>query len=280
MTSAAPFSSFIVYPIFKYIAARVRSSALSVAWGVGGALVALGAMPLAAAPLTLDDAIRLALENNQRIKVSAYTPQIARANVLAAYGQFDPVLSFTRTYREDEVAGSLGPVLRRPLTQSDDYRVALDGQMPWGLSYSLEGTARNPRGTANAFADSYSTFGGLSITQPLLRGFGFGATLAGLRIAKASRGISDWQHRQTVIDTVTNVIFAYNNLQQARDGLSVARLTRDLAAQLVEENEKRNRVGYISDADVTQARARAARSEESILFAERRLRDLQNQLPM
>ena len=231
-----------------------------------------------AAPLTLDDAIRLALQKNPALKVSAFAPQIARANVLTAAGAFDPSLNFQRTYSDSETPGAPTPLLRRPLTQTDDYRLSLDGLTPWGLTYSLGATAENQRGTFNRFTASYATFGGLSVTQPLLRGFGFGATLAGLRIARADRGISDWQHRQTVIDTVTSVVLVYNSLALARENLRIAQLSRDLAAQLVDQNEKRNRIGSLSDADVTQARARAATREESILFTERAAQDTENQL--
>ena len=231
-----------------------------------------------AAPLTLDDAIKLALQNNQRVKVSTLSPQIARANVLTATGAFDPALTFRRTYAESESPGVLAPLAKRSLSQTDDYSLSLDGLLPWGMTYSLGANATNQRGTFNGFADNYATFGGVSVTQPLLRGFGFGVTLSNLRIAKASRGISDWQHRQTVIDIVTNVVFALNNLQQARESLKIAILSRDGAAQLLSDNEKRLAVGGTSEAEVVQARARAASREESILFAERSVRDLENQL--
>jgi outer membrane protein TolC len=226
--------------------------------------------------LTLEEAIRLALLNNQRIKVSEFSPQIARANVLAAYGRFDPAITFNRSYGESETPGLITPPSIRPVTQTDNYSLTLDGVLPWGLAYSVGTTAVNERGTFNAFTDSYSTFGGVTVTQPLLRGFGFGANLADLRIAKANRGISDWQLRQTVIDTVTNVIFTYNNLQEARANVRIARKSRDLAAQLLAENEKRHGVGAISDAEVTQARARVANRDESVLSAERSVHDLEN----
>ena len=228
--------------------------------------------------LTLEDAIRLALANNQRIKVSSYNPQIANANVLAAFGRFDPSFNFARSYGETETPGTITPPGVRPVAKTDDYSLTLDGLMPWGLVYSIGTTAQNQRGTFNGFTDNYATFGGVTVTQPLLRGFGFGANLADLRVAKANRGISTWQHRQTVIDTITNVIFVYNNLQEARDTVRIARLSRDNAAQLLDENEKRHKVGDISDADVTQARARVASREESILLAERSVHDLENQL--
>lgn len=226
----------------------------------------------------MEEAIKLALQNNQRVKVSAFSPQIARANVLAAYGAFDPALTFRRTYSENETPGTVTPLLSRAKAQSDDYSLSLDGLMPWGMTYSLGGTADNNRGTFNSFADNYVTFGGLSVMQPLLRGFGFGATLVNLRVAKASRGISDWQHRQTVIDTVTQVILVYNNLQEAREGLRISVRARELAAQLFTENEKRFAVGATSNAEVTQSGARVANREETILIVQRRVRDIENQL--
>jgi outer membrane protein TolC len=242
-----------------------------------GAFAAAFAARAGAAPLALDDAIRLALARNQSLKVSAFTPDIARANVLAEYGKFDPALTFRRTYSESATPVSRSPLVNQ-LTQEDDYALSLGGLAPWGLSYSLTATATNQRGTFNRFTDNFVTFGGLTVTQPLLRGFGFGATLAGLRIAKADRGIADWQHKDTVINVVTNVTLAYTGLVQARENVRIARMSRDLTAQLVDQNEKRNRVGQISDADVLQARARLATREESVLFAERAAQDAQNQL--
>ncbi|MBI5769706.1 MAG: TolC family protein [Verrucomicrobia bacterium] len=228
-------------------------------------------------PVSLDAAIRLALQRNQDLKVSSFAPDIARANVLAESGRFDPALTFRRTYAESESAVTRSPLVTS-LIKEDDYSLSLGGLAPWGLTYSLTATANNQRGTANRFTDNFVTFGGVSVTQPLLRGFGLGANLASLRIAKADRSISDWQHKATVINVVTNVVVVYNNLVQARENVRIARLSRDLTAQLVDQNEKRNRIGQISDADVLQARARLASREETVLFALRAAEDTQNQL--
>jgi outer membrane protein TolC len=251
----------------------IRRPSLALALGLVGLLVA----PAAAATLTLDDAIRLALQRNQALKVSAFTPDIARANVLAEYGRFDPALTFRRTYSESETPVATTPLVNS-LTQQDDYALSLGGLTPWGLSYSLAATAENQRGTFNRFSDNYVTFGGVSITQPLLRGFGFGANLASLRVAKADRGIADWQHRQTVIDTVTSVALVYTSVLQARENVRIAELSRDLTGQLVRQNVTRNRIGQISDADVLQAQARLAGREETVLIAQRNAADLDNQL--
>ncbi|QYM80670.1 TolC family protein [Horticoccus luteus] len=237
--------------------------------------------PAPAAPagstLTLQQAIAQALRQNRTIKVQAYDPAISRANVLTAYGRFDPALTFRRSYSEDNVPFSANPVVNQ-LTKTDDYSLTLDGLSPIGTQYSLGASAENLRGTFNGFADNYVTFGGLTVTQPLLRGFGFGANLYDLRVARADRGIADWTFRQTVIDTITSVIYAYNNLINAQQQLRVAQRSRELAAQLVGENEKRFQVGSMSASDVTEARARTATREEAVIVAEQGVRDSDNAL--
>jgi outer membrane protein len=235
-------------------------------------------------PLTLDDAIKLALANNQAIKVDAYTKAIARANLLAAYGSFDPAISFRRSYSESNSASftstDTGFIPVTTVIQSDNYSISLGGLTPWGASYSIGGTATNQRGSYNAFTNNFLTTGGITVTQPLLRGFGFSgnASLLGVRIGKANRAISDWQYRQTVIDTVTRVVTAYSNLVFAHEYLRTAEKARNLAAGLVAENEKRFHVGSMSENDVTSARAQMALREEGIVAAEQLVRDSDNQL--
>ena len=234
--------------------------------------------------LTLDDAVRLALANNQSLKVDAFSRAAARADLLAAYGAFDPAVNFGRSYGQTYSASfaSTGTAFI-PITtfiQSDNYSLSLGGLTPWGLQYSIGGSSQNHRGPYNGFTDNFLTFGGLQITQPLLRGFGFSGSLAnlGLRVAKASRTISEWQYRQTAIDTITNVVVAYSNLAAADASLRTAQRSRDLAAALVAENEKRFKVGSMSENDVISARARAAFREQGIIFAIQGVRNADNQL--
>jgi outer membrane protein TolC len=116
------------------------------------------------------------------------------------------------------------------------------------------------------------------VTQPILKGFGFGANLAQVRIAKANRAISDLDYRESAIATVTNVIVAYSNLELAHDALGVAERTRALAQSLLEDNEKSYKIGSISQSEVIQAHAQAAALEEPVLINERQVRDAENAL--
>ncbi len=247
--------------------------------GASGAAALLLAATGRAEKLTLDDAIRTALEHNQTVKVVDYGRKIARANVTAAWGQFDPTIDFHDQFSDDATPSPELP-LGTPLNvKSRDIGVALDGLTPWGLTYSIGSSRGRLAGEPGTFLpESFMSGDSVTITQPLLRGFGFGANLYNVRVAKADRAISDANYRQGLIDLVTNVIIAYNDLIQAHEGARIAVLYRDEVARLAADNERRFRAGAVAEADVIQARAQAASLEEQVIIAVRSLRDSENQL--
>lgn len=234
--------------------------------------------------LSLNEAIQRALAKNYAIKVSGFDAAIASARVTEALGKFDPVLRGEYNHAENR-----NPLLTFDTTtglrnttadETDSYEIGLGGLAPWGLTYRLGASTTNYRGTFNAYADNYDSFAGVSFTQPLLRDFGFGPTLASIRIARTNRGIGEWQFKQSVIDTITRVTFAYHDLNFAYAALRTATRSRDLAAGLLDENEKRFKVGAMSEYDVTAARSRVASREEGVLSAERQVRDAENYLKL
>jgi len=232
--------------------------------------------------ITLNEAIQQALVKNYSIKVQGYDAAIASARVTESLGKFDPTLNGNYTVSASDNPSQIdaGTGLPTPggSVRTTDYGMNVGGLLPWGMTYQLGTTTNNTRGTFNGYADSFSTFAGVSGTQPLLRNFGFGATLASIRIAQVNRGISEWQFRQSVMDTITRVIFAYNDLNFSYANYRTAVRSRDLAASLLAENEKRFKVGSMSEYDVTSARSRAASREEGILTAENYIRQSENAL--
>jgi len=229
--------------------------------------------------LSLDEAIRVALEHNQTVKVVDYGRQISRANLTAAWGFFDPKIDFHDTFAENGAPSVDFPPGTRFDIKTRDIGVALDGVTPWGLNYSIGASQGRVAGEPGMFLpNGFLSGDSVTITEPLLRGFGFGANLYNVRVAKADRAISDANYKQGLIDLVTNVIIAYNNLIQAREGRRVAMLYRDNVATLSSDNEKRFRAGQLAEADVIQARAQAASAEEGVILAVRSVRDTENQL--
>jgi outer membrane protein len=228
--------------------------------------------------LTLDDAIRLALQRNKNLKVSSYLPGIARANLLVARGAFDPALAFTRSYSSTQFNTSIGPIPVNDLTKVDYYQGGVQGLLPVGTQYSIYGSTTEVRDVYNGITQNYQTFGGFSVTQPLLSGFGLAVNLEQVRIQKANRSINDLTYQLSAINTVTNVIVAYSNLQLAHDQLESAQAESALANRQVREYEEKNKAGSTSQSDVIEIRAYAAEFVEQILIAERSVRDAQNAL--
>jgi outer membrane protein TolC len=186
--------------------------------------------------ISLDEAIQRALAKNYAIKLGGFDTSIASARVTESLGKFDPVFTASYTYSE-----SFNPALAdastgiRPapsFSKSDVADFSFGGLLPWGMTYKLGANSTNSRGTFNHYADNYDTFAGISGTQPLLRNFGFSATLASIRIAQTNRSISHWQFRQTVIDTITSVIVAYHDVVLAYANLRSAVRSKELALQL------------------------------------------------
>jgi len=239
----------------------------------------------------LQSAIRFALEKNFSIRAEEFGPKIAKARQKSASGQFDPVLqfSYTRDQNQQElrslnsdleeatpVPGGETPDLFA-ISKGNVADSSIAGLAPWGLTYDLgasvswdESNQRDPAFTR------YDSFLGLGITQPLLRNFGTGVNLAGIRIARADRAISGWQLRAEVIDIVTETIRIYSELCFSIENLAVELRSRDLAAQLVSDNSKRAEIGVMAPLDVLQARSDLAAREERVLVAARAVADNEN----
>jgi outer membrane protein len=231
-------------------------------------------------PMTLNEAIRQALAKNYAIKAQGFGTSATRADLAAEWGAFHPGFQGSYTHSEDGSPQSTDPFSgNRPpssIVESDVFSLGVGGIAPWGMSYQVSGYSQNQRGTFNAFADSYFTFAGLEITQPLLQGFGFDANLVSVRLARAGHGLSQWHYKQTVMNVVTSVIYAYLELDFAHKSLEISVRSRDLAGDLLQENEKRFEAGSLSAADVTSARTRVATREEAILIAERSVKVSEN----
>lgn len=252
-----------------------RSRFLSTLWAIAGLSPSIHAQTeaLNVDVLTLPEAIRQTLAHNYDIKATALGTGAAAADLSAERGAFHPGIQGTYTSGEDGSPVSTDPFSgdRPPasVVETDSYSLGIGGRTPIGTTYSVSGFSQNRRGTFNGFADNYYSFGGLEVTQPLLKNFGFHANLVGVRLAAADHEAYRWRYRASVMNTVTLVINAYLELDFATKRLATAETSRGLAQSLLDENIKRAKAGDLSQADVISARARVAAREEAILVAER-----------
>ncbi len=248
----------------------------------------VGAAPGLDLDLTYSKAIQMALAKNFEIQIEAFNPKIAKARTLSEEGVFDPTLELGYSYEEnrrdltsldptfDSAAPGRSGAARFARESGTEARASIGGVTPLGTRYEIGGDLNRDTDTRSAIDQRYQTFIGGSITQPLLRGFGTDVNLAQIRIARADQAISAWELRQRLIDVVTDTALIYNDLFFAIQNLAVQIRSRDLAAQLLSDNEKRAEIGVMSPLDVVQAQADVAQREERVLVAERSVADNQN----
>ncbi len=231
--------------------------------------------------LSAESAIQAALAKNFSIEVQRFEPRIAKEGVTSALGRFDPVFDVTVERSEESQGDAFANGVRLPIrrvNRLDNFSAGLSGATPVGLGYELGLGSRNNLGIFNNFSDEIASTASLGLRLPLLRGLGTNANLAQVRIARNNVLVSEWSLKRRIIDIITETTFVYNELFLAEQGLQVAQRSRELARQLLQDNEARVKIGVMSPLDVAEARAEVAAREEGVILAQRAILDNANLL--
>jgi HAE1 family hydrophobic/amphiphilic exporter-1 len=221
-------------------------------------------------PLTLREALALALENNKDIEVARQNVKIAEFDLTAARGVYDPRVSTSSYFERSKspISSFLSGGSDGATTQSDYTGTArLEGLTPkFGGSYHLDFSS--VRLTTNnqftALNPQYPTALTFSYAQPLFRGRKIDTSRRLIEIAKKNLSLTDSQFRQRAIETITSVqraywdlVFALRNLQVQKDAV------RDSRAQL-EHNKRLVSEGALAPIDVVAAEAQVAGFEQTL----------------
>ena len=224
-------------------------------------------------PLSVREAISMALENNKDIEVARHNVKIAEFDLLGARGAFDPRLSSLSYYERTKTPSSsfLSGGANGAVEQSDvTGTFRLEGVAPkYGGGYridfsSIRVTSNNQFAALNPQFPTALTF---NYTQPLWRGFRFDNNRRLIEIAKKNLSLTDAQFRQRTIDVITStqraywdLVFSLRNLQIQRDAVHDSRTQLEHNKRLVTE-------GVLAPIDVVAAEAQVAGFEQSVYSA-------------
>jgi outer membrane protein TolC len=233
-------------------------------------------------PLTIDEAVRLALEQNLLLRVERINPQIQDTNVEQAQTAWTPQLTGILNYANNDTPPDSFLSGSRETLKTDQFQgqVGVQQLTSWGANWSLGWD--NRRSTSNSF---YNTFdptyrSGLTaqFTQPLLRNRVVDSARQQLIVSKRNREVSDQELRGTIVQTIRNVKAAYWNLKAAIANLEVQRQSLELARQTLRDNRTRVEVGTMAPIDIVEAESEVARNEESVIVAESTIRQVEDSL--
>ncbi len=108
---------------------------------------------------------------------------------------------------------------------------------------------------------------GVSITQPLLRGFGWGVNRRYIRIAKNNRQVSDLVFAQQAIVTVSGVVRLYWDLVSLDEDVRVREQAVASAEQFLRDTRNQRQTGTAAEIDVTRGQSELSRRQRDLAVA-------------
>jgi len=222
-------------------------------------------------PISVREAIALALENNTDIEVTRKNVRIAEYDLQAARGVYQLRLIGQTSYERSTTPNVSIFSSNQKTTQGAFVGTAnVTGDIP-RFGTVLTGEISNQRVTTNnpisILSPQYNSGLGLRLVQPLLRGRGIDQNRRTIEIAKRNLSLTDAQFRQRSIEIITNVQRAYwdltyalRNLQVQRDGVRDAKEQLEHNRRLVEE-------GQLAPIDIVAAETQVATFEQAVYEA-------------
>ncbi len=253
--------------------------------------------------ISLQDAVELALENSLDIAVQRYYPWIADAGILNAnsgssgFGTpgatysgssalinpftftiltFDPIISSTLSVADVSTPinnpFSSGAGTSTAAIASHSFQSNNQYSQTFETGTNITASWNNSRDSSSASANFLNPYVqsalSVTLTQPLLNGYGLAMGTRNIRIAKNDRKIADWAFAQQAITTVTNTITAYWELVYARENVKVNQQAVDVAQKLYEDNKKQLQIGSIAPLDVTRSESEVATDTGTLVVAQ------------
>lgn len=235
-------------------------------------------------PMTLQDAITLALQNNNDIDSSKIDVQIAEFNLRAAQGVYDPAFVSENYYerRTTPTSSTIAGGANGSVTQSDfTGAFGIGGFTPFkGGSYQADFSSsrlntNNQNATLNPQFPSAFTF---TYVQPLWRGFRFDNNRRTIEIAKKNLSLTDAQFRQRAVEIIAQVeqsywdlAFALRNLQVQIDAVKQARVQ-------LESNQRLVAKGVLAPIEIVAANTQITTFEQNVYTAQEAVTRAENTL--
>jgi outer membrane protein TolC len=218
--------------------------------------------------ITVEEAILIALENNQSLKVERFTPSIQRTFEGEEESRFDPVFDGGAGYSREkspETSRTTGDLFDNT-SDMTSLNAGLSKYLSTGTEAGVDlSTNRTTSDLLNS--DEYETRLGLSLTQALLRGRGREVNLASLRQARLNTEVSQYELRGFTEALVAQVEYAYWDFALADRQVKILEDSLDLAEQQLWQTEQMIQVGSMAETELAAAKAEIAFRRQNLINA-------------
>ena len=236
--------------------------------------------------LSLRDAIRNALEQNLELAVERQNPEIRRPEITVEKARFDPSLRLGvkggKTIRPSASAADvaiLGAGAVSPIeSNSLQYDLGIEQQWSSGGRYTLAWDVTRQGGVSTVFDPNFGSALSVTVTQPLLKGFGPAVNRTDLILAQNNFSVSRAAFERKAAEIAAGVEEAYWELVYLRKNYKVELEKRRSAQELFAMNRAKVEQGLIAPIEILVAEAAVADREEDVLSAEKQVRDAEDRL--
>ena len=231
--------------------------------------------------LSVDDAVKMALDDNVDLRADRLDPQISDTRVAAASGVFRPTIVTALNSNNQLQPPSSFLVPTATETDVVTTNAGISQRLPrFGTSYTLGWTTAHT--SSNSFLNSYNPLLqsglALNVSQPLIRDLFIDQARQNLAVSRTNRDIADTRLRESLVHTSANVKSAYWNLVSARANVEARRTALELAQELGRVNKAKVDVGTSPPLDLVSAQAEVASDQEQLIIAETAVKQAEDRL--
>jgi len=221
--------------------------------------------------VALDDSIRLALANNTDIHINRSQIDFALDNLQRSHSPFDPVatssLSDSRA-KAPAISTTQGATILDTLSQSAGLGYAQTFQTGTNFQANVSGS-KIATNSSNQFVNpSLSTNLQFTLTQPLLRNFGFFPNRAPIFIAQNNLKQARANFTAEVSNIILQVVGDYWSVILARENLEVQRKSLDEAQKSYDHDKKALSLGALPPLDIYRSESQVASRRVGVIQAE------------
>ena len=233
--------------------------------------VAQDASGVATVPLTLEDAVRRAVDNNLEMVVERLNPQTFDFTLAALRANYKPVAT-SQIGRRDNVrppSNLLNP--GSPNVSTMTYNSGLTQNVMWGggnmaLTFN-NAKVVSPNDRLASFDPQFNSSYLFSYNQPLLRGFRIDPIRQQMQTTLINRDNAELNLKARTTNTLAAVRSAYWDYVFSIQAVDVAKQSMALASKLLSDNKIRVEVGTMAPMDVVQAEAEEATRQQTLTTA-------------
>lgn len=235
--------------------------------------------------LTLNDAIRRALQNNNNIEIARDDVRIQETQIRSQLGAFDTFIRLTPNYARNSNTGVAG---------SNDLRLDIGvdklfkrGGGSFTTFFNNSQTGNNSRNNTNfnqtsslgsSSSTTYFSNLGVNFTQPLFRNFRIDNTRRQLKILRKRLQQSDAEFRRQTIDIIAQVQRAYWDLVFALRNQQNQLANVNLGRENLRQIEAKIEAGVSAPLDRAQVETELATREGDLLSATQQVSAAENTL--